>query len=115
MNTFSCFLPKTLFGSGSLSAVGEVAKKYGQKAMLCIDPFLDQNGLTKEVISYLQKEGIEAVVTTDITPNPDCFKIDDAGRLSRDENCDFVIAIGGGSAVDFGKGVAVVALNDGAA
>lgn len=115
MEPFACYLPKIEFGEGGLSKIGRLAAGYGRKAMLTIDPFLDRKGLTQEIVKLLGKEGLSAVVNTDITPNPDCFRADNAGRIAREERCDLVVAVGGGSALDYGKAVAVVAKNEGQA
>jgi alcohol dehydrogenase class IV len=81
--------------------------------MLTIDPFLQESGVGERIVSLLEKAGVKAVTWTDIQPNPSCFGIDKASALAREEKCDCVVAVGGGSAMDFGKGVAVVAANPG--
>ena len=50
---------------------------------------------------------------TNIQPNPSCFGADEAAVIARDCGCQMVIAVGGGSTIDFGKGVAVLAQNSG--
>jgi alcohol dehydrogenase class IV len=115
MNNFHCIVPKVLFGCGRLEELGELAAATGKKAFLAIDPFLEKSGLMDRVISLLTESGIEVTPFTEIEPDPDCSSADRAGKIARGENCDMIIAIGGGSAIDFGKGVAVVANNPGTA
>ena len=50
---------------------------------------------------------------TAITPNPSCLAVDEAAEIARKERCTVVVAMGGGSAMDFGKGVAVLAKHAG--
>ena len=113
MQHFKCHLPQTCFGEGKLSDLGSLSRKYGAKAMLAIDPYLEQTGLADRITSILSKESISVVVWGDIQPNPSCFGVDEAGRLAIEEECEFVIAAGGGSAMDFGKAISVVAKNPG--
>ena len=110
---FSCLFPKTEFGSGKMQEVGNTAKKYGCRAFLASDPFLKANGTADKVRKLLESSGISSVVFSDIQPNPSCFSIDGAAQLCMDEKCDMIIAIGGGSAMDFGKAVSIVAANGG--
>jgi alcohol dehydrogenase class IV len=113
MNDFECYLPHLHFGAGKLRMLGELSKHLGTKALLAIDPFLDAAGLSQQVVSILLDASMEAVICTDIQPNPDCFAADRAAEVAREHGCQFVIAVGGGSAMDFGKGVAVVCANGG--
>ncbi len=113
MDAFKCFLPKVLFGCGELQNIGSNVSEYGQKAFLAIDPYLDKAGFSERVMSLLQDVSVEAAVFSEIDPDPDCFGVDAAAVIARDSGCDMVIALGGGSTIDFGKGVAVLATNPG--
>lgn len=106
-------IPRFEFGEGKLSAIGKAAKKYGRKAILTIDPFLDSGGAGKKIIRLLAEEGIDVVSFAEIEPNPSCFAADRAAQIARDSKADMVIAAGGGSAIDFGKAVSVIAVNPG--
>jgi alcohol dehydrogenase class IV len=112
-NMFKGRIPQFEFGEGILANVGKIAVKYGDKAILVMDPFLDSGETGKKIIRRLNDEGINAVKFTEIEPNPSCFTIDKAGRIARDNGVQSVIAAGGGSAIDFGKAVAVISVNDG--
>jgi alcohol dehydrogenase class IV len=113
MKSFECHIPNILFGEGKLREIGTIAASLGKKALLTIDPYLDKKGLTDEIVNLLKAASVETVVWTDIQPNPDCYGADKAANLANREKCDMVLGIGGGSAIDFGKGVAVVAGNGG--
>jgi alcohol dehydrogenase class IV len=106
-------IPQFEFGEGILTNIGKLAVKYGGKTILIIDPFLDSGETGKRIMGYLKDEGVEVVKFTEIEPNPSCFTIDQAGQIARNNGVQSVIAVGGGSAIDFGKAVAVVAVNDG--
>jgi alcohol dehydrogenase class IV len=115
MKDFQCIVPKVLFGGGRRRELGEQAAALGRTAFLAIDPFLESSGTRKELEGLLEAVGVEAVAFTEIEPDPDCFDADRAGRIARDKGCDLVVAAGGGSTIDFGKGVAVMAANPGTA
>jgi len=113
LQSFECHIPNIKFGRGTLQDLSSLEKSWGPKAMLAADPYLDKSGVVDEVIGLLKKTGIEVVKHTDITPNPDCFSVDRTAEITRKEECSFVLGLGGGSAIDFGKAIAVVAANPG--
>ena len=113
MNGFRCHLPRTEFGPGKLDALDGLVKHLGKRAFLAIDPYLDESGLSARIARNLAMSSIEVVKFTKIQPNPSCVGADEGAILARDSGCDFVIAAGGGSTIDFGKGVAVLAANPG--
>lgn len=110
---FSAFMPKIDFGDGKLERIGEITKPYGKKAMITIDPFLEKAGIGDTLSGLLKKSGIDSIRNMDIQSNPDCYAADKCGQVARESRCDVVIAVGGGSAMDYGKAVAVVATNPG--
>ncbi|WP_171693581.1 iron-containing alcohol dehydrogenase [Paenibacillus germinis] len=105
---FTCFLPKVEFGAGKVNHIADYVKGMGTKAVIAIDPYMHSIGLGDRIASQLKKVFIESVIFSDIEPNPSCFKVDEMAKRAKAEQCDFVIAIGGGSAIDFGKGLAVM-------
>lgn len=113
MKAFRCHLPRTEFGEGRLIELGDHVRPFGQRALLALDPYLDRIGLGDRIEGILDDAGITATQFTDIQPNPSCFAADEAASLARDRGCEFVIAVGGGSTIDLGKGVAVLAANPG--
>jgi len=114
MEELNCYLPvQVVFGNGKLRKLGDYVKNYGDKAFLAIDPYLDKIGLSDEVITLLKKSSVMTIKYTDIEPNPVCFGVDKAAEIARKENCQVVIGIGGGSTIDFAKGVAVIATHSG--
>jgi alcohol dehydrogenase class IV len=110
---FHCTVPRILFGQGRLEELGSLAAKFGQKAFLTIDPYLHETGQSDRVGTLLREVSVDLVTYAEIEPNPDCAIVDRAATIARDASCSLVIAFGGGSAIDFGKGVAVMASNPG--
>lgn len=113
MDAFQCSLPKVLFGCGEFQNIANYTSEYGQKIFLAVDPFLARTGVSDWVVSLLSDVAEEVVVFSEIDPDPDCFGVDAAADIARQKRCDLVVALGGGSTIDFGKGVAVMATNPG--
>lgn len=110
---FSAYIPHVLFGEGSIEKLGSIAKKYGKKALLIADPFLLRNGTIKRAEEILEKQGVVCVLFTRVEPNPSCFTVDEAAVIAREEKTRLIIAMGGGSSLDLGKAVAMMAINEG--
>jgi alcohol dehydrogenase class IV len=115
VDDFKCVVPKVLFGAGRRKELGEEARHWGTRVFLALDPYLQRAGVGKEIESLLTGASLAVVPYADIEPDPSCFQADKAAALAREERCDLVVAAGGGSVLDFGKGVAVVAGNPGTA
>lgn len=113
MNEFQCRVPKVLFGSGRIKSLGVLASELGHKAFLAVDPYIDSSDLADRLVRGLDRASVTTTRYSKIEPDPDCFAVDEAAEITRKNACTSVIAVGGGSAIDFGKGVAVVAANPG--
>jgi alcohol dehydrogenase class IV len=113
MEAFGFRVPTVVFGSGKRRELPALLQGTGKRAFLALDPYLSQRGTGDETSALLKEAGIDTVTYTEIDPDPDCFGVDKAAKLAREESCDMVIAAGGGSAIDFGKGVAIIAKNPG--
>ena len=109
-DTFNFFLPPyVVFGSGKRSTVPDYASKLGiTKALLVVDPFFLATEFYAELQEGLKNAGIQVVPWSGVIPDPTDTSVDEAVHLYRRENCTGVICIGGGSALDTGKSVAVV-------
>jgi alcohol dehydrogenase class IV len=111
---FNVNLPvRIVFGLGQLKGIGQIAKDFGSKAFVTIDPYLEGSGVADEVRSYLAKSGLAVVSFSTIKPNPVCFDVDQGAALCKEHGCDVVVAVGGGSAIDTAKAVAILAVNRG--
>lgn len=61
----------------------------------------------------MKKAGIESVVFDGVSPNPTVANVDAGAKAARENGCDFLVALGGGSVMDCAKAIAVMATNDG--
>ena len=76
------------------------------RPLLVTDSFLYQSGMLNELVTFLKNEGCEPIVFDGIIPNP-TFDVAEAGlKLSLQNRCDAVFAVGGGSAIDTAKVIA---------
>lgn len=110
MKNFNYFMPtKVIFGVNSLGNVGNELTSLGTKALLVTGKSSARKyGYTDIIINSLKKNNIETIVFEKIESNPDASIIDKGGQLAKDEGCNFIIGLGGGSAIDAAKGIAVV-------
>lgn len=105
---------KTIFGSGSLSELGNECKTLGaSKALLVMDQSLAKTDLHVKVTSYLKKSGVKALLFSDVTPEPDPEIADIGTEIALKEKVRCVIGIGGGSTMDVAKAIGVLVKNEG--
>lgn len=112
---FEYFMPtRLIFGRGKLNELA-VRPLPGKKALIVITNGRSMRslGYLERVENCLKKQGIETVVFDKVLPNPIEEHIMEAAEVVRNENCDFVIGLGGGSAIDSAKSIAVMARNPG--
>jgi len=105
-------LPKLLFGPGSSRLLsGELAALGAKRPLLLSDRGLVACGVFERVTSTFRIG--ELVVYEDVPENPTFEGVDQAAALLREQRCDSVVAVGGGSVIDTAKMVAVLAGHDG--
>ena len=105
---------KLYFGEDSLDYLNIELPKYGKKILLAYGSgSIKKNGIYNAVVSILKKNGKEIVELPGVMPNPTSDKLIEGCNLARSENVDFILAVGGGSTIDYAKGVSVGAWYDG--
>jgi alcohol dehydrogenase class IV len=100
---------RVLFGPGVVQEVAPAAKEMGRRALLVIGCPAESAGWLSDA---MKKEGI-GCVSLAIEAEPSVALVGQGVELARREQCDLVIALGGGSAIDAGKAVAALLTNDG--
>lgn len=102
------------FGFGAVNALPEyVAKLGGTKILLLCDPGIASTPILDTVTDILDGAGIDYELFAKVTPEPPVADILKAVDILRESGCDMCIGLGGGSAMDVAKGVAMAAGNDG--
>ncbi|MFB6068675.1 MAG: iron-containing alcohol dehydrogenase [Halobacterium sp.] len=103
---------RIVLGRGAVERTGEYADLYGTKALVVATAdIFDIHG--ERLVASLADHGVPHVVFTDVRPDPTVENIERAYDLWTEENCDVVVTLGGGSSIDTGKGVGILASNDG--
>jgi len=101
---------KIVFGCGSFSGlVGQVRDLRAKKPFIAIDGNLAKLGMRDKILEMFEREGMKAVLYDKVLPEPPLEQADEGAKLALKGKCDIVIGIGGGSAMDVAKAVAVVA------
>ena len=87
----------------------------GKKALIVISngKSTRANGYLSRTEEQLQKAGIETVVFDGVSPNPTVGNVNAGAEAARKADCDFLVALGGGSVMDCAKAIAVMATNEG--
>jgi formaldehyde dismutase / methanol dehydrogenase len=106
-------IPRIALGWGSYQTVGNECKAAGMKKALIVTSGLKGTGVVEEIKGVINYAGVSTEIYDKITTNPKIFQVMDAYKVFKETGCDGVVALGGGSSIDTGKGVRVVAANGG--
>jgi alcohol dehydrogenase len=113
---FNYYMPtRILFGCGKLIELGTTLFLPGKKALVVIGASgaMRKQGYLDRVIGHLKENGAEAVVYDKIQPNPLVEHVEEGTQAARENKCDFVLGLGGGSTIDSAKSIAVMTVNPG--
>ena len=101
-------------GAGCLADAVSSMKDFGfHKALIVTDSILNQLGVVDKVSKLLTEAGISSVTYDGTAPNPTVENVEAGLALLKENQCDCVISLGGGSPHDCAKGIALVASNGG--
>ncbi|MDO4593944.1 MAG: lactaldehyde reductase [Tissierellia bacterium] len=104
--------PTSYHGYGALNnLVPEIKKQGFKKGIIFSDKVLFEVKTVEKVSKILDENDIDYALFTDIKPNPTITNVKDGLKKLNEENCDFIIAIGGGSVMDTAKAVGIVKNN----
>jgi alcohol dehydrogenase len=104
--------PELLSGEGASAQAPEVLKKRGYlRPLIVTDPGVYGLGLTKTLEDSLTAAGYTYALYKDVVANPTFDCINEAQALAKKSNCDSIIAVGGGSAMDTAKTVGALLAN----
>jgi len=105
---------RILFGAGELNNLHS-QRMPGRKALIVISKGKSarENGYLARTEEQLKLAGIETVVFDKVEANPLKSTVMAGGAFARENGCDFIVALGGGSCIDAAKAIAVMASNDG--
>lgn len=105
---------KLFFGNEAQKNLAEALKPFGKKVLLTYGGgSIKRNGIYDDVISALKSAGKEVVELPGVMPNPTVEKLNEGIAVARENKVDFILAVGGGSTIDYAKAVSVSAWYDG--
>lgn len=104
----------TIIGEGCINEIPRHVNNIGAtKALIVTDEGLVKIGTVKMVTDVLDRAGKSYVIYSGVKPNPTVSIVNEAKACYDDNHCDYIIAIGGGSPIDVGKSVGILATNGG--
>ncbi len=105
---------KIIFGKDTETRVGEETKKYGKNVLLHYGGgSIKKYGLYETVKKSLEDSGVNVFELGGVKPNPRLKLVNEGIKLCKDNDIDFILAVGGGSVIDSAKAIAVgVPYND---
>ncbi|UTW45294.1 iron-containing alcohol dehydrogenase [bacterium SCSIO 12696] len=117
LRAFSTFWPSqkplAFSGVGSSQQLADLIIASGQsRPLLLTGGFLLKNGKLDELLNHFKVNGCEVTIYDGVTPNPTYKDVEAGLALSKEHNCDSVIAIGGGSIIDVAKVIAAASTNN---
>lgn len=105
---------KIVFGKGKENEVGKHLKEHGSKILLHHPGgVLEELGVIERVKKSLSENNIEYVELSGVVPNPRLSLVYEGIDICKKENIDMILAVGGGSAIDSSKAIAMGAVYDG--
>jgi hypothetical protein len=109
MNNFIYSIPTTAyFGKGQITILGETIKAHGGSKVLLAygGGSIKKNGIYDAVVEQFDKAGLAYVELSGIKPNPRIESVEEGIEIYRNNGCDFILGVGGGSTLDACKAIA---------
>jgi alcohol dehydrogenase class IV len=106
--------PVLITGSGSSEKVGEESKKLGvKKALIVTDQVMVKLGVLEGLKKALEQTKIQFAIYDAVATEPTVDYVKEGLKSFKDNGCDFLVAVGGGSSIDTAKAIAIMATNPG--
>jgi alcohol dehydrogenase YqhD (iron-dependent ADH family) len=103
-----CNPTKLYFGEHALEHLPEELKKYGDNVLLVYGGgSIKKNGIYDDVMKVLKETGKNITEISGVMPNPTAAKLKEGVQIARDAKADFILAVGGGSVIDYSKALSV--------
>lgn len=114
MEKFEFYNPvRVIWGPGELKLLGKKAAEYGDKVLVVTTKGLNKLPFFERIIDILKKAEMQVFILDEVDPNPRISTARKGAAICKEEEVDIVIAVGGGSAIDCAKTIAIAALDDG--
>lgn len=104
--------PEFIFGAGAYNLAGRYARNFGAKKVLVVtDKGVMDAGWTARVLESLKNEKVRYVVYSGVSSNPRAEEVMEGVEAYMANQCNVIIAVGGGSVIDTAKGIGIVSTN----
>jgi alcohol dehydrogenase len=104
---------QSIFGVNSSECVGRKAAKLGKRAFIVTDGYLSTTESFGKILSSLSVNGVETTVVNNVVPNPLDIHVHEGAEAYRENGCDMIVAVGGGSSIDSAKTIGAIITNGG--
>jgi len=105
---------KIIFGKDKEVTVGEEVKKFSSKILMHYGGgSIKKSGLYEKIVTSLKEANVEVIELSGVKPNPRLSLVREGIELVRENNIDFILAVGGGSVIDSAKAISLGASYDG--
>ncbi len=102
------------FGVGIIKILADAIKSYNITMPLIVtDNGIIRAGIIEKIIEILDSSGIKYSIFSDVHPNPTDIDVMEGIRIYKENKCDGLIAVGGGSPIDAAKAIRVLTVNRG--
>ncbi|MED4751986.1 iron-containing alcohol dehydrogenase [Brevibacillus choshinensis] len=106
--------PEIIFGNQSITQIGDSLRKLGAtRVFLVSDPGVVNAGWVERIMEYLTQQRLEYHLWTNVTANPKDYEIHAGVAEYRTHECNAILGVGGGSAIDAAKAIALLGTNEG--
>ncbi|KDS97700.1 iron-containing alcohol dehydrogenase, partial [Escherichia coli] len=114
MSTYYFLPTRNVFGEGSVQEAGSLAKTLNVKKILIVtDAFLAGSGMADRVAEIYRQAGIGVHIFEGAEPNPTDKNVAEGIKSYRENDCNGIVSLGGGSSHDCAKGIGLIAANGG--
>lgn len=108
-----CSITRVMMSHTAVDQLGDEVRRAGQRVLIVTDKGVRQAGLLDLATASLNRSDIPFVIYDEVVSNPTVGNVEQGLEVLRQNQCDTVVAVGGGSPIDTAKAIAVVATNGG--
>ncbi|MDD3655786.1 MAG: iron-containing alcohol dehydrogenase [Atribacterota bacterium] len=114
MDSYRFLIPQMIYyGLGTLEGACDKLAKIGNKPLVITDKIMTDIGYADRVVNYMKKQKLEISLFNEVNTEPTDYYVEKGTNLFKENYCDFVIALGGGSPIDTAKAISLMVSNPG--
>lgn len=102
--------PRTVIGEGALEQSAAYISEMGKKALIVTGKIITKSGLVQKLQDFLDSLKIDSVIFNDLPGEPDDLMINAGLKIYKDQHCDFIIGLGGGTPLDTAKAIGAMSV-----